>query len=793
MAGLLLCSWVSAGFGQHPITIDRVNVGFSSTRIAATEGDVQEQVHLFKPAAWSPVWIELTIDPGLGVKQLEIIVEMADSDDILARSRIYAKTKAGEHRLMLNQPGQISYVKPGGFVSDILVHVLDRDSGAPLARSWQQKVTGIHPARYLYVTAGSALPGFQFQKKDSNDAAPLHGGDRLALGWVETGQVFHAHELPDRWIGYQALDLLILTTTNQAFWQELAADEIRQNALIEWVGHGGAILCSVGEHADHISLCPRIEKLLPARITHRDRTINRLSFVLPNSPRTVLLSPNRAIHAPVLEMLTQRPYQIHLEADERDHPLPYVVQASHGLGRITLVGFDLEIPPLAEWDQRGRWWEWLVNIASSPMPNSSERTPFESRATEGDDIYLERLHDNLDFYEGIPVVSFGWVALLILCYIVTVGPIEYYLLKKLLKRMEWTWVTLPIIVVSVSVLSYITAGELKGNELRINKIDLVDCDLATNQVIGESWFSIFSPRIQNLNLAVLPSLASDSDPQNQAWCITPLEDPRTRVNLSWHGIAKGNRLNLFRRRYDYAISASAQPGQLPPYSYGLKEVPMQIWSTKMFVARWSLPIDPAQPMFRSTLHVADGDANQLTGSITSFLPFKIVPGAQLIYRDRILPLPPLEYASPRFVATHNQLIQASSWLQNTIIQKDLLPFGNASRLIHSNDNNPSFRLWSILFHEAIAGRFSPTYHSSVRTLDQTWRAHEKNPYEAILIVRIPPVLDDADTLNSSAKSPTRLWLGQLPESGQERPRLNGRLRQETYVRIYIPVSPSLDP
>src|SRR5207253_10708386 len=98
---------------------------------------------------------------------------------------------------------------------------------------------------------------------------------------------------------------------------------------------------------------------------------------------------------------------------------------------------------------------------------------------------------------AIPVSSCGWVALFILVYILVLGPLYYFFLQKVVNRLELTWITFPTVVITISVAAYFTAYWLKGNDQKINKVDLVDIDLHTQQVVGQSWFTIFSPRIQH--------------------------------------------------------------------------------------------------------------------------------------------------------------------------------------------------------------------------------------------------------------------------------------------------------
>jgi hypothetical protein len=91
-----------------------------------------------------------------------------------------------------------------------------------------------------------------------------------------------------------------------------------------------------------------------------------------------------------------------------------------------------------------------------------------------------------------------------------------------------------------------------------------------------------------------------------------------------------------------------------------------------------------------------------------------------------------------------------------------------------------------------------TNNSGLRALDQGWRMRgmqgapdnkvEKQYLdEAILVGRVAQAPAAAETITLSGVSPTRLWLGTLPGEG-ERESLQGFLGQDTYVRIYIPVS-----
>ncbi|MFN7135861.1 MAG: hypothetical protein ACK4N5_27600, partial [Myxococcales bacterium] len=67
------------------------------------------------------------------------------------------------------------------------------------------------------------------------------------------------------------------------------------------------------------------------------------------------------------------------------------------------------------------------------------------------------LRDRLEEFPGVSNLSFGWVALFILFYILLVGPLDYLFLSKVVKRLEWTWLTFPTLVLLVSLAAYFTA------------------------------------------------------------------------------------------------------------------------------------------------------------------------------------------------------------------------------------------------------------------------------------------------------------------------------------------------
>jgi hypothetical protein len=96
----------------------------------------------------------------------------------------------------------------------------------------------------------------------------------------------------------------------------------------------------------------------------------------------------------------------------------------------------------------------------------------------------------------------------------------------------------------------------------------------------------------------------------------------------------------------------------------------------------------------------------------------------------------------------------------------------------------------MLFHDLVQGQFGRLYNSSVRELDQSWRVAEKNPHQAILVARLRCTEGPAEEMSNAPGAPTRLWFNGIPGHGPRQP-IDGMLRQETYLRVYIPILPAM--
>jgi hypothetical protein len=692
--------------------------------------------------------------------------------------------------------GLITYVRPGSAGSDITLSIRAGGRTFRTVKVDRESAEPVNASSLLYLAVGSRMPGLM---KFLNARPGAVGGqgqpaDQPEESWDDARQrrrltfIGQVEQLPTRWFGYQAVDILLLTSGSEDFIKRLSADRSgRLEALAEWVRRGGRMVISAGHNQQFVAEVLARLKLLDCRITG--------TRILPQLPKLAdwsgefrqipdaeiaLLEPGPATDVRVVEL-----------DDQKKPTRPVVVEAACGLGHVMLVGLDLDAPPFTGWVGQGAFWnQLLVNRLEPRLPDPVQQ-PMMGFGTPTQDELATTLKESLEDFSDVTVISFGWVALFILIYILVVGPLDYLFLKKVVKRLELTWVTFPVVVLVVSAAAYFTAYYLKGNDLKINKLDVVDIDLTSPlgpddprpQVYGSTWFTLFSPRIQHYTIGIEPSepawgaAARSADAE-----AAPLVDWLGAPQDIFGGTGRTGSQSLFRRAYQYADGAS-----------GLEGVPIQVWATKSFSASWVMPRSANRAPVTADVRHAPGNAKILIGSITSHLPVNL-QDVVVFYRGHyftrdgltLAPDVPLLLTDIGVEATQGAK-SLNGWF-NASFNDFVAPTPEQRGTVGTRQGQPfSSRMKPLLFHKAMPE--ARQGNTALRHIDQSWRLDRQE--EVVLFGRVNPRAGEgpAEKISNDGVSPSRLWLGELPGSGRSRPSLAGTLTQRTYVRVYIPVTP----
>lgn len=563
----------------------------------------------YKVGLWTPV--DVTVLGGTRAAQGVVTLEVPDSDGTTTRVgrlasqanacqvlpgaettvRMYARfgqTDCGVTAALCEAVSDGDHVRAGKTLASktFAASIETRDDSIP---------SGMAATQQLLVTLG---PGSVGAEEAVGLAMTTEG--QGALSDREPTAVLLGKDdvdrLPTRWYGYEGVDALLLATSVPEIYRKLAPDSSRLEALDEWVRMGGKLLLFVGSQADEV-LAPGsgLARFAPGPTdgTFTLKTTGALeAFAGSTKPVPGMGAPQSGVPIPRLR-------DVEGTVEVREEGVPLVVRRPYGLGQVIFVAADFDRPPFARWPDRALFLKKLIDV-SAPGEESSEGGQLSHY---GYNDISGQLRSALDRFSGVKMVSFWLVAGLILLYILLIGPGDYFFLRKVLGRMQWTWVTFPAIVLLVSLGAYLLAYWLKGDQLRTNQVDVVDVDAASGRARGTTWLNLFSPRTDTYDLSFEPRLPDGR----------PADDAHTVV--SWLGLAgdglggmqpRARGTPVWGRAYDFSPDLDSVRG-----------VPVQVWSTKSVTARWTAPCN-AWPKAKLV------QENQLPeGTVTNTLDFPL--------------------------------------------------------------------------------------------------------------------------------------------------------------------------
>ena len=768
------------------VLISKVAIGLPagafSGEVADADGGKQG---LFKAGSWTPVWVRIRSTKQTG--PLELVVTTNDSDDDTYSVRVPVAPLLEADPDDPRKPYEIwavAYSRTGTTDSKFDVDLRDPAKDNSIDKA-TRSFAALSPQKHLFAAVGSTLPGLRLGPDEGGN--PEEGTKyKLYRGKVELAHVTDLEQMPDRWLGYAGCDMLVLGSGGNSEFLSVFSQprfQAQREAIREYVRRGGSLVVSAGANPDLLEALPEIREVLPVKLDLKAkreaeflqlqpvgssavsfaevlRPGNTKLFVVPAAPK-----PDRAA----------RPIIQELPALGKARPIGYL--GSFGLGRVAYVGFDLDRGPIIDWPNRAAFWEYLANEAGPRLGNLPNAIDSLSELSpENADPALNDLQTHLDTFEGVPVISFGWVALFILGYILLIGPVDYFILKKFFGKLEYTWITFPIIVVLVSVAAYWGAYRVKGRDMKINRLDLVEYDAASGKMFGKSYLTIFSPRMQSYTIGLEPSAPE--------WTSADAAETQPELVMGWQGKTKALRQTGISRQYALRSGVDAEGRDLA--GAGIDRVPIAVWSTKGFYGEWTAPAPKDTPPIESTLHVTRQSPNVLVGNVTSHLPLDAVAEAKLIWRGRIMDLPDLTHGVPQRVLMDYErggFKSVDEWLGSDALSGAPLP----SNADPAKPIPGQFNLWSMAFAERKGG--ANAAGGFARRIDQSWRLRPEWDDQALLVLRVYRTERPAEEFNADARTPAKLWLGEFPGSG-DRPKLQGSLRQGLFFRAYLPVKPA---
>lgn len=178
-----------------------------------------------------------------------------------------------------------------------------------------------------------------------------------------------------------------------------------------------------------------------------------------------------------------------------DSDAPLAFEGYNGRGRITVLGFSPEREPFLSWKNRGWFWARLAEVPPGAL--QAPQSPQVMAQMSSDAIFRAMIDSR-----QIRKLPLGWLLALLAAYLVVIGPLDQYWLKKINRQML-TWVTFPGYVLAFSGLIYFIGFHLRAGELEWNELSLVDVLPGKDRAVlrGQTYVSIYSPVNAHYELA----------------------------------------------------------------------------------------------------------------------------------------------------------------------------------------------------------------------------------------------------------------------------------------------------
>lgn len=573
-----------------PITVDSIRVGIDTH---------------YKVGMWTCV--EVTVHANAQGCRGELEFATFDGDGVLCRT---LPLDGGKIDLSPNESKTFLYAIRFGRMSNTAILTL-RNDGAELFRgefdnqsepSPLQIPNALPTSTELIVSVGPDLGLDEAISRRRSKLRPL------------IVKLERAEQLPQSWLGYECIDELVFCTSDpQAFApRAVAQGGIAQGAqggsrwqdpLQKWLQLGGSLTVFASQHA---------EKLLAEG--------GPLSAVRPGQfaglnaiPRTSEIESYCGFPAAVMRPGTNKagteltvPVWNDLTGivELRESREAVIVRAPVGFGKVAFVGLDVDLEPWRSWAGRPALLNRILGYEEKKTEGEGSARKISSETLGLSDM-TGQLRGALDQFEQVHVIPFWQVAGLLFLYCVLISPLDRYLVQKVIGRSGFSWLTFAVYTAGFCILAYYLAVRGKGDQIRVNHVDIVDVDVASGSARGTTWLNLFSPVTTNYKLALAP---------NDSLTTKPPEDMQlTWIGLPGKGLGSMELEGLVDRPlgFDSAYHQDPQAGTL-------EQVPMFVWSTKSFTGQWH---GASLPPFKADL-TADGDW-VLDGSLTNQTPWKL--------------------------------------------------------------------------------------------------------------------------------------------------------------------------
>lgn len=260
--------------------------------------------------------------------------------------------------------------------------------------------------------------------------------------------------------------------------------------------------------------------------------------------------------------------------------LPLVIRKPVGLGEVMLVTLDLTSEKFSAWSGSDRFIKNLLNSRYGTDEMTKSRNVIKSSTAvrhSGYQDIIGQLKVPLERFSSLKFIPFALVATLIALYILCIGVGDWFLVSRVFRRHEFTWLTFPLLAILFCGIAWWLADFSRPATMKLNQVEIVDVDSISGHVRSTAWSNLYSPRGGVASIDVAVTAGSDFK--------------LTSSSVSWQGLPGDglsgmlNRANpgLYRAGYQQRVTPSLQSTAV---NVSLEDVELQVSSTRPLYVQW---------------------------------------------------------------------------------------------------------------------------------------------------------------------------------------------------------------
>jgi len=335
----------------------------------------------------------------------------------------------------------------------------------------------------IRITKGDEYSDFaklQFTRMQNNDRLLMvlnkeRGGMAYLMGFkgiLQYNASFYVtypepDKLPVMWVGYNNADYILINNL-----PSLNLDRKREKAILEYIATGGTLIFSSNLDPNEFN-GSLFKEHLPIKPGG--------SFVVENA-KGATFKENEVV---------AMGGKVDGEVIVKHGEIPILIRKRYGMGRIYFLTVDLSTKPFNHDYEQDVIWKAIYNETEK---DNSTGLKVDSR----------KILTNLPELASPPLGTIFWA---LLAYIILIGPVNYFYLKKKDKLM-FLFLTVPLISIIFSTGIFLLGYSTKGSKIIFRKFSVVYLLNKQSEGVNETVMSLFSPSKTSYDVSLLDPTAT---------------------------------------------------------------------------------------------------------------------------------------------------------------------------------------------------------------------------------------------------------------------------------------------